>query len=308
MSSEETKVTAATPVVSEPKTIHEHYEAAKAEQSKADQVPETVKVDDTPPEKPAEDPDKPADQPNATGEAEDALLTTDEVAKLTPKERGLYEKAQKNYTLKTQKLAADRKEFDEWKPLIEALKTRPAEAMEQLATQLGMKLQKPAQDTPAETLPEEWSFLEPILSERDKRLEARIRAEIEPVKQAHEEAAVKAIADETASTVKAFAAKYPGWQKHEAAMLDIGKKFMPAAGAMTDFEYMEVLHKLATADQTEAEKTKKVVEKIEKAARSVEPNTSGLSEDRVVHALPPPDKRSIRDAYEAAKRGELWTK
>lgn len=89
-------------------------------------------------------------------------------------------------------------------------------------------------------------------------------------------------------------------------MLEIGKKFVPTEGAMTDFEYMETLHQLATANITQAEQTKKVVEKINKAAASAEPNTPGVSSERVEHVLPPPDQRSMRHAYAAAKRGEVW--
>ena len=147
-----------------------------------------------------------------------------------------------------------------------------------------------------------------VFDQYGKKLMADLRQEIAPVKEAQDAFVSQAVAAETESTMKAFDAKYPGWKKHEAKMLDIGKKFVPASGAMSDFEYLEVLHKLATADLADAEKTKKVVHDINKAVASVEPSHNGVSDSRVDHVLPPSGKRGIREAFEAAKRGEVWTK
>lgn len=303
-----------------PKTFKEHYKAAKAAQSTDQGAGEAGDdtTDDGEEKTPAQETEKPADEPTESGEdTNDALLTPEEVSKLSPGDRKLYEKAQKNYTLKTQKLAADRKDIDEWKPLIEGLKDDPATAVEQLAARFGLKVAKAdAQDTKtvetktAETLaelPDDLQFLKPVFEAYGKKLLESVRGEIAPVKEAQDRIVSDAVASETESTLTAFEAKYPGWKKHEAKMLEIGKKFVPAAGSMTDFEYMETLHRLATADITEAEKTKKVVEKINKAAQSVEPTTPAAQDSRVEHALPPPGKRSIKDAYAAAKRGERWT-
>jgi hypothetical protein len=69
---------------------------------------------------------------------------------------------------------------------------------------------------------------------------------------------------------------------------------------------METLYTLATAGLKQIETTKKTVDRINKAAKASEPQTSGAPPERVSTLLPPPDKRGIRDAFEAAKRGEVW--
>lgn len=274
--------------------------------------------DDTATETPAEDPAKVADQPTeATDGPDDTLLTPEELAALPPKDRAKAEKWQAKLTQKAQALSARDKELEEWNPLIEGLKTNPTAALESMAKQLGFTVAKAAaQDTKtieAKTsealteLPSELEFLRPHFEAFGKKLMDSMRGEIAPIKQAHEQLITEASAAETEATLKAFSAKYPGWEKHEQGMIELGKKILPGTG-MADFEYMETLYKLKTADVSEAEKTRKVVAKINNAAKSSEDRTSGISNERVVHALPPPEKRSMRDAFEAAKRGELWEK
>ena len=274
---------------------------------------EPTEPDDTPvTETPAEDPAKVADQPTEpTEEPTDALLTPAELAALPAKERARAEKWQAKLTRQAQANAAQAKAFDEWKPLIEALKSNPEAAIEELAKQRGLSIARPKQDTPVEDdLPPELAFLKPVLEARENRIEARIRAELAPVKEAQAHATNEAMARETEATKEQFSAKYPGWQKHEAKMLEIGQRIIPIAGKMTDFEYLELLHTMATANISEAERTKKVVEKINKAAQSVEPTTPGVSENRVEHVMPSgltDSSTRWKAAVAAAKQGHRWT-
>ena len=305
----EEKVTA---VAEKPSSFKDHYEAAKSAQSSTeDQGEPPVKVDDTPPETPpAQEPEKPADEPTETGEPPDTLLSEEEVRQLSAKDRKLYEKAQKNYTQKTQKLAADRKAMEEWTPLIDGLKADPDATLEKLAKERGFVLQKPEtkqESTSADDLPEELKFLEPIFSAREKALEAKIRAEMAPVKDGLDRMTSEAIAAETQSTIAQFSAdpRYSNWKQHEARMLEIGAEFIPAK-PMSDFKYMQHLYTLATAELNEAEQTKKLVTKINKSAANVDPAAPTVQDSRVEHALPPPGSRSMRDAWDAAKRGESW--
>jgi hypothetical protein len=73
---------------------------------------------------------------------------------------------------------------------------------------------------------------------------------------------------------------------------------------MGEFEYMETLYTLATAKLSEAEKTKQVIAKIDKSAAASEPATSGVSQERVAHKRP--ENATLRDAYKAAKAGQVW--
>lgn len=302
---EETKVT------TEP-TGADAFTAARAAVGKGDETPAT---DDTStPTPPAEDTAKVADQTTETTDP-DTLLTEEELAALPPKERAKAEKWQAKLTQKAQKLSATEKEFDEWKPLIEGLKTNPREALAQVAKQLGLTVAeaKEIQDTPAEDLPEELKFLKPVFDQREKALEAKIRAELDPLKKAHETTVLNAIASETEATEKAFEAQHSDYRKLEPQMLELAKKFIPVSGAMTDYEYLEHLYGVVKAKQAQAEKTKEIVARINNAAKVSEEKTSGIPNERVSMKIPDSSaqldsKELMRLAYEAAKRGEIWEK
>lgn len=294
------------------------FDAARASlsaQSKDDATSQAK--DDTSTNKPAEDTAEVADQPTEATDKTDALLTPEELAALSPKERAQAEKWQAKLTQESQRQAAQRKELEGLLPLVEALKTDPLSAIEKIATANGLKLSKAAeQDTKTvdkhtaaamADVPEDLQFLKPVLESVVKKVLDSVKAEVAPIKEAHAQMASETAAAETTATLATFDAKYPGWKKHEGQMSAIAAKFVPVAGSMTDFEYMEQLYTLATAKDSAAEKTKKVVEKINKAAASVEPTSSGMPAERVEHALPPPEKRTMRDAYNAAKAGIRWS-
>lgn len=267
-------------------------------------------------ETPTQEAEKVAGESQEATEDQDALLTPQEVAALPAALKAQYKSLEKAFTTKTQALSAERKALEEWNPLIEGMKTDPAATLEKVAAQLGFKVSKSNQDTKtvesktAEALaelPEELAFMKPYFESFGKKLLDSMNGVIAPIKAQHEQLITDATAAETKATVEAFTAKYPGWEKHEAKMLDIGQRILPGKG-MTDIEYMEVLYREATHGISQAETTKKVVEKINRSAKSSEERTAGVSPERVAHAMPPPEKRGFRDAYEAAKRGEVWEK
>lgn len=288
------------------------FDAARASIGKPSQDTATEEKPadtDSPEKQPDEPAEKPADHPTEAGEEPDTLLPAEEVSQLSAEARKVYDRMNKSYTTKTQALATQRKELEAWLPTIEALKTNPAPAIEQMAKQLGLKVSKEeaVQTIKQETLAEIPEELRPILEPVVKRIMAEVEAKVAPLKEGVNQVVSENIAAQTEATLKTFSAKYPGWEKYEKAMIAEGQSFLPGPG-MDDFKYMEKLYKLVTADVSEAEKAKKVVEKINKSVESSEQKRSGVSEERVAHALPPPDKRSFREAYEAAKRGEVWEK
>lgn len=318
--------------VTKPTTFREHFEAAKAaaqsEDQGTDEQPNTsveASGDDTDGNaQTAEPTDKTADQTEETvEETEDGLLPADEAAKLTGDARKQYERMNKAFTTKTQALAAQRKELEQWQPLIEALQNDPDATLQEIASKRGLALTKAAtQDSSVaavdtvkqETqqalaeLPEELKFLAPYFEALGKRILSSVEGKLQPIAATHKQFLDRSIESETNATLKAFSAQHPGWEKHEQKMLSIGRKVQPANGELTDIEYMELLYQLATKDVTEAEKTKKAIEKINKSAAAAEPAGNGVPEKNVVHAMPAPEKRGIREAYAAAKRGELWQK
>lgn len=279
---------------------------------------ESKASDDTPVETPAQEPAKVADEPtDATETPSDALeLTDEEIKQLSPKDLGTYRKLQKAYTQRSQEHSALKKQFDPWKPLIDAVSADPDKALERLAKERGYTLSRATQDNAvrehtAETvgaLPEELQFLEPILKARDQQLMDKIERQIAPMRRTTDAIVSEAAAAETAGTMRAFEAKHPDWKQHEGKMLEIGQKFVPVPGTMTDFEYTEMLYRLATADVTKAEQTRSVIEKINKSAANAEPATPGMNSQRVEHTLPPEGERDIRAAFRAAKNGIVWSK
>lgn len=327
---------AVTETVEEPKpaSIREHYEAAKAAAQstdqgtdKKDETEETVDDTDDTTTQTAEPTEEAADQTEVTAETEDdELLSADEVAKLTGDARKQYDRMNKAFTTKTQVLAEKRKGVEKWDRLITALDTNPDQTLEELAAARGFKLSKSEKsadgkkvttETPADQvkqeidqaladMPDELKFLKPYFEKFAAKLTSSIDSKMKPIQESHQQMTNQAIETQTAATLKSFSTAHPGWEKHETKMLEIAQKIQPS-GKMPEFEYLETLYNLATANQTNAERTKKVVDKINKSAAAAETVGSGVSEKQVVHALPSPDKRGIREAYEAAKRGERWS-
>ena len=302
----------AAPVTEPPKSVFDQAREAVA-QSEKDQGAAPVS-DDTPPDtQPAEDTDKVADQPEETTDTEDAILSTEELAALPPQERKKAEKWVAKLTRQSQELSATKRDLEEWKTLVEALKNDPDAAIRQLAERRGLKFvqEAPAQDT-VQPIPEELKFLEPIFAAREKAIKAELEAKYGRLEERVDTMSAEAAAAETESTIAQFTAKYPDWKKHEARMLELGQEFIPAK-PMSDYKYMEHLHTLATAKINEAEQVKKTVEKINKSVASAEPPQSGVPNHRVEVTRPSNwstmnSRERLEAAHAAAKRGEHWVK
>lgn len=298
------------------------FDAARASlaQSSKDQSAETKTEDhSSPPPQTAEPTAKAADQTDEPAESQDTLLSADEVAKLSPKERTAYQKLQAHYTQKTQALAAERKAMEQWKPLITGLETNPSQTLELVAQQLGLSVVKPdpqkavASEVEAALadLPPELDVFRPVLESFGQKLLSNIKSEIAPIREQTSKMASEAAAAETAATLEAFGAKHPDWKQFEPKMVELAKKFQPTPGAMTDGEFLETMYQLATAGRSEADKTKQIVERINKSVAGSEEKTSGVANERVEVVMPESVRKDpssrFRAAFEAAKRGERWS-
>jgi hypothetical protein len=312
----ETTATVDTAAPAAPQSIREHYEAAKSAQSTMDHDAAGPTSGDTPDTPPAEETDKAADQPAETAETEDTqLLTKEELAALSPKDRANAEKWQARLTQKSQAIAAQSREFEEWKGVAQALKSNPVETLQELAKANGWTMQQVAKDAEAAKtitesamaeLPEELQFMKPYFDAAVKQAVASMRSEIAPLKESHARMAVEASARETEAVIAAFGAKHPGWEKYESAMTKLGEKLQP--NGMDEGEYMETLYHLASRGDDEARKTAAVVKKMENAAKASEPSGAGVPAARVEHVMPQGAAGDIRAAYEAAKQGVVWTR
>jgi hypothetical protein len=289
----------------------------RARAQSADQGPDeesTPSTDDTPASQPAQEPAV-ADEPKETTPPEDALLTPEEVLKLSKSERKQYESMNKAFTTKTQKLAAERKQLAADRAELEALVAQLS-ADDQPADQ-----ETPVAAAPVDTsvqLPEEWKFLEPLLKPLLEAQAKQVRAEIlrevngelAPVKEAHAHSISQAVAAETNATIEQFTAAHKDWKQFEPAMLEVGQKLLPVQGAMTDFEYMELLYSTVKAKVTKADQTREIVNKINKVVENAEPMNQGVDSTRVEHVMPSGldnSSKRFRAAAAAARRGERWT-
>jgi hypothetical protein len=93
-------------------------------------------------------------------------------------------------------------------------------------------------------------------------------------------------------------------------MLEVGQKLLPVQGAMTDFEYMELLYSTVKAKVTKADQTREIVNKINKVVENAEPMNQGVDSTRVEHVMPSGldnSSKRFRAAAAAARRGERWT-
>ena len=309
-----------------PLTVHGHYEAAKAEAASKDAAAAApAPVAGTPPDEPA-----PAgDRPQETATPEDHLLPAEEAAKLTGDARQQYDRMNKAFTQKTQALARERKRYEPWNNLISGLEADPDAAIAKFAADRGYTVAKKAQEAaagPAATpvpdsanietlvaskLPEELKFLtQPLASivgELRKEMTDSFAARVKPIEETHRKFTEEQIEAATNAEVKAWGNGHKDWEKHEPAMLEMAKKLPPGPG-MPISEYMDALLRLATFDITQAERTKEVVAQLTKSANGAEKPAPGVGEKTATHAMPAAGKRSIKDAFAAAKQGIVWEK
>lgn len=307
-------------------TFQEAFAAAREEHSVEEQATddaagtEATIGDTETAQPPAETSDEAAGQPEATAEEDEGrILSKEDEAKLSPELKATYRKMQKSFTQKTQKLSAKYKDAEQDLELGRALRSNPTAVIEAIATQTGMKLVKgEVQKGDAPTTPEvsgsigdelkkdlgpELAWLADRLAPAIERI---VERKIGPTQQGLNEVVAQSAAAETNATMTAFGEKYKGWEKYEPKMLEIARRVQPTDGQMTDYEYMELLYTLARAGETEAESTKRAIQRINGAAEKAESSESGIPTSRVAPAAP--SKRpTFKQAFEAAKRGEVWS-
>ncbi len=269
-------------------------------------------------------PDEAQAQPPVADGADD-LLSREEIDKLK-KDPDALEKAFKGaYTKKTQALSEQRKEFEQWGPLIESFKADPKATLLKLAPELGLTFAEAAKaetkaevaqasedalSTLRESLGPELAFLADKLAPALDRL---VKQAVQPLEQHQQEQQIQAISKESESEVKAFVAKHPDWETHQPKMTALMAKMSPAVDSegkplMETSEYMEMIYHLASREQSEAERTLKLAEKMTKSAAKSETPVAGVQDNRVVQA--PPKSKSMAEtfahSFAAAKEGKRY--
>lgn len=273
----------------------------------------------------------PVETPPAETTDTEELLSKDEVAKLSSSDQANYKKMQKAYTQKTQALASERKKIENWKEVIEAFEADPAGTLRQLAPRYGLSIaeaqaaaakEETKQDPVAaittqlntelrellatpELTPEQTAdgITKAVSTAMLAATQQAVRSEVEPLKQRDQARQLEEIATSTQTELEAFGKLHPDWKTHEPKMVELGKKISPS-GDLSVNQYLDMLYRLATLDQSEAAQVNKVVERINKAAASAEPSESAVNTSRVTPARP--KRPTIEEAFEAAEKGVSW--
>jgi hypothetical protein len=260
--------------------------------------------------------------------SDEQLLSDEDYNKLKKDPEALRKALNKAATKKFQKLSAERKELEkerervkEYNDLITRFETNSEEAYKWLGERLGIK--HPGEEARQETAvsnaansavdllkdafgPEGEILAErlgPVIQTIAKSIaEEYMSKEVKPLKEAQEAQRIEAIKAESNSEWKSFCKTHSDAPSFEKKMVDLGQRLQPAPGMDTQ-EYLDQLYYLASRDVTEADKTKQVVDRLNKSARSAQP-TAEISSERVTPTAP--KRPSFQEAFQAAKRNERW--
>lgn len=245
----------------------------------------------------------PADDDAADDDDEGAeeLLSREEVAKLKDDPKALAKAYRRAYTQKTQAMAEERK-------FIKALRENPKSVVMELARRAGLEVKAgeaaPAKDEVMQQLedtfgPEVAGALGPAFMELARRI---VRTEVEPLRQATEASRAETARVQSEAVLKTFESSHPDWKKHENKMMAVAKRYVPAEGT-TELQYLKDLYVLATQDQSTADATRKVVERMGKSVRASDLTGSTPASRVATSPVKPP---TLREAFQAAKRGHRF--
>lgn len=190
---------------------------------------------------------------------------------------------------------------------IAALDADPKRAVAKLAKNLGMKIE--AGDDPESTagrvgdelLDKVRELLGTEYGDLADKLVPAIRVIAEDIA---EKAVQPVIRDSTAresrAAMQTFAKRHPDWKKHEKAMTRMSER-MPPSEDMDEVEYLENIYYLVTRSGREGDAVKRVVTKMNKAAKNAGKKPSTLSDDKV--AQRPTKLPTFGEAAAAAMKG-----
>lgn len=265
-----------------------------------DQAPEAIPEtagDTNTASQPAEQTAQAPDQPVAS--ADEPLLSAEEFSKHANDPVALNKALQKAFTQKTQKLS-------EAKRMYEAYQGNPEGFARAVAQRHGLSIAAPA-PAPAE-VDMLASALEPVLG-RDGAATVK-QAFTKIVEQTVQPLYAKAALSESQAVLDGFRAKHSDFAEVEPVMAQWGAELFGGAIPATSDQnkVLDALYKLATYDRKSAAQTKAVVDRINAAVASAEPQTQGVAPNRVAPSVPAYKSASegFDAAIAAAKRGEAW--
>lgn len=230
--------------------------------------------------------------------SEDQLLSEEELGKYKDPKQAL-KAMQTAFTQKTQKLSEARK-------LAEAYQRDPIGFTRAVAKHHGLSLVEPQAAPPeADVLAE--ALAPHIGNDQAAAVKDYIAKAIERTVQP---LYAKAALSESQAVLENFKAKHPDFESVEPQMAQLGQEFFGGAipASLDQNKVLDALYKLATYDRKSAAQTRAVVDRINNAVASAEPQTPGVAPSRVAPSAP--QYRTAAEGFEAAiaaaKRGEAW--
>jgi hypothetical protein len=270
-------------------------EAGETEPADSDTAAETPEGDTTADEAPA-----------ATDSAD---LSEADLAKL-PKE------IRRAVTQRFQQLAEQRKALEPYADIIKSFDTDAVGTVKGLAEQLGLEIRDPKAeaaskeqvdiakvitDQVTEHLGPEYGDLGEKLGPAIlKAVELVVAESTKPLTERHNAIVRESAQRESEAVLEAFGKKHPDWKKVEPAMVALMKKLPPGEG-VTEADYLEYLHTIATADTRVADATKRVVTKMQQSASAATKAGAGVAADKVADR--PSGPVSFDDAARLARQG-----
>jgi hypothetical protein len=305
-------------------TFQEAFAAAKAEHAEPEAAPAPEAVDETP-----------AD-PAPSGDDDETLVSDQDYKALQEKHGGDVEQVRKDleraFTKKTQKLAERAKKYDrydQYAPVLEEYEADPVAALTKLAEQHGLRLTDATAPETRQATEEATEAAQPAVDALIQQFKEKLGPEYEyladglapavmhlvesltkqtvdtataPLKAEQQARLAQQAEQQTADVMKAFGEKHADWKEHEPAMLALAEKIHP--NGMNEAEYLDLLYQVVTRDRAVADAAKSAIVKMTEAAKKAEPRVEPTGDSKVKKSRP--KNASFADAYEAAKRGEVW--
>jgi hypothetical protein len=215
---------------------------------------------------------------------------------------------------KFREVATQRKALEPYTKFISALDANPKQAISALAKQLGMKIEGGTEEATSEKMeaalmtsvkkalgPEYEDLADRLIPAISAVTDSMVKEALKPILNRQDEIVSDAAARSSQAAMDVFAKKYPDWDKHEEAMVELSRRLPPGEG-MSEVEYLESIYFLVTRDKSEGDAVKRTVDRMKKAAGNSGDRSSTVSKDKVSsRPVKPP---TFKEAAEAALRGE----
>jgi hypothetical protein len=257
----------------------------------------------------------PTPTPSLPGEDATDDATRAFYAKLTPEDRKVLNRV---FTQDRQKLADERRQFENERGFIEAFKRDPAAVIKQVAVQHGLTVadakQAAATDKPTDELAALKNRLTELVGEEGADaliplLDRIVDTRTAPLREAQEKATQAVLVQEAQAALAAFGQKFPDYTKYEAKMAELSGKVQLGEG-MSDEEYLTALYYLAAREEIIASEAEKIASarlaKMAEGSGAASGGTKPGVPASKVTATAPSVHPTFAEAAAAAQRGERW--